>query len=409
GERSRGAHPRRRPGRGRRTAQRRQRAGLRLVAAGGRGCGAHGDGRRIPRRGAQDTAGAPGAAPRQGRQRPARRNARRHGAAAGRAARGARAEEVLPHQEGVLQQPRGRRQGGGRRVVLFEEGRDAGHRGRVRLRQEHHGPGGAAPDRAHGRRGALRGAQHLRDGQGRAADDAAAGADRLPGPVQLAEPAHDDQRHAARGAFGPRHRHGAKGQGPHRRAAAHRGAAAGARHPLSARVLGRAAAAPGHRAGPGGGAGADRVRRAGVGAGRVGAGAGHQPAAGPADGVRAEFPVHRARPVGGRAHQRPGGGDVPGPHRGDRRIGRDVPQPADAVHAGAAFGGAHPRPAGAARAHRAAGRRALAGQPAVGVPVPPALPAPAEGRGLRQHRPAAGGQGRRPLRGLHQVAAVGSL
>ena len=35
--------------------------------------------------------------------------------------------------------------------------------------------------------------------------------------------------------------------------------------------------------------------------------------------ARAHLPLHRPRPLGGGAHQRPGGGDVPGPHRGAGR------------------------------------------------------------------------------------------
>ena len=54
----------------------------------------------------------------------------------------------------------------------------------------------------------------------------------------------------------------------------------------AARVLGRPAPAPGHRARPGAEPEADRLRRAGVGARRVGAGAGHQPADRPAGRVR---------------------------------------------------------------------------------------------------------------------------
>ena len=63
---------------------------------------------------------------------------------------------------------------------------------------------------------------------------------------------------------------------------------------------------------------ADRLRRAGVGARRLDPGAGDQPARGPAGQVRPDLPLHRPRPVGGRAHQRPRRGDVPRPHRRDR-------------------------------------------------------------------------------------------
>ena len=61
-----------------------------------------------------------------------------------------------------------------------------------------------------------------------------------------------------------------------------------------------------------GGPGAAGARRAGVGAGRVGPGADHQPAGGPPGGARPGLPVRRPRPVGGPPHCRPGGRDVPG-------------------------------------------------------------------------------------------------
>ena len=51
-------------------------------------------------------------------------------------------------------------------------------------------------------------------------------------------------------------------------------------------------------------------RRAGLGAGCLGAGADPEPAAGPAGAVRPDLPVRRPRPERGRAHQRPRGGDV---------------------------------------------------------------------------------------------------
>ena len=56
---------------------------------------------------------------------------------------------------------------------------------------------------------------------------------------------------------------------------------------------------------------ADHLRRAGVRARRVDPGAGAEPARRPAAGLRAELPVHRARPRGRPARQRLGGGHVP--------------------------------------------------------------------------------------------------
>ncbi len=93
---------------------------------------------------------------------------------------------------------------------------------------------------------------------------------------------------------------------------------------LSARVFRRPAAAHRHRPRAGGGAAADRVRRAGVGAGRVDPGADRQPAAGPAAPPGPGLRLHRARPGGGQAHRLACGRDVPGAHRRVRRQAQPV-------------------------------------------------------------------------------------
>ena len=64
---------------------------------------------------------------------------------------------------------------------------------------------------------------------------------------------------------------------------------------------------------------ADRGRRAGVGARRVGAGAGAEPADRPAGGVRARLSLHQPRPRRGAPHQPSHRGDVSRPHRRARR------------------------------------------------------------------------------------------
>ena len=95
---------------------------------------------------------------------------------------------------------------------------------------------------------------------------------------------------------------------------------------------------------------ADRRRRAGLRAGRVDPGAGRQPAGGPAGRARPDLRVHRARPVGGAAHLRPGRGDVPRQDRRARPTGTTLYERADApVHGGAAVGGAGARPDAARR------------------------------------------------------------
>ena len=88
--------------------------------------------------------------------------------------------------------------------------------------------------------------------------------------------------------------------------------------PLPARVLGRPA--PAHRRRPRarGQPEADRLRRAGLGARRVGAGADPQPAQGPAARVRPHLRLHRPRPQRRAAHLGPRDGHVPRPGRRDR-------------------------------------------------------------------------------------------
>ena len=79
----------------------------------------------------------------------------------------------------------------------------------------------------------------------------------------------------------------------------------------AARVLRRAV--PAHLDRPRGRhrAEADHLRRAGLGARRVGAGPDPQPAPGHEGALRAHARVHRARPRGGEERERPGHGDVP--------------------------------------------------------------------------------------------------
>ena len=108
-------------------------------------------------------------------------------------------------------------------------------------------------------------------------------ADHLPGPLRLAQSAHDRRRHHRRGAGDPRSREErARVRRPGRAPARNRGAAPGPHAPLPARILRRPAPAHRHRARAGGVAEADRLRRAGLGARCLDPGAGHQPARRPA-------------------------------------------------------------------------------------------------------------------------------
>ena len=117
---------------------------------------------------------------------------------------------------------------------------------------------------------------------------------------------------------------------------------AGALQPLPARVLGRPAAADRRRARARAAAEARRRRRAGVGARRLDPGADAQPARGAPERVPADLHLHRARPRGRAARERPDRGHVP---RQARRAlaGRGALHAADhAVHRGAPLGGADP-------------------------------------------------------------------
>ena len=145
-------------------------------------------------------------------------------------------------------------------------------------------------------------------------------ADRLPGSVLVAQPAHagrSDRRRAA--DHSPRRQ--SRGRTAERVAELFQlvGLDPAQRDALSARVQRRPAAA--HRPGPR--ARAESVvhhrRRAGVGARRLGAGPGDQPADGSAGAAQADLSVHRARPAAGAAHLRARRGDVSGT---DRRDGR---------------------------------------------------------------------------------------
>ena len=184
----------------------------------------------------------------------------------GQALPGARARRRAPH--------RGAGAGGVGRVAGRRRGRDARARRRVRLRQV---------DRRAGDPAAAPADVGLRTVRRPGADDAVAAAaprraprhaDRLPGPVRLAQPAVAGQRHRRRAAAHPRD--GAtrrRRPAPGRRAARDRGAQPRAPQPLPARVLRRPAAARRHRPGARARAAPGRARRARLGARRLGAGA----------------------------------------------------------------------------------------------------------------------------------------
>ena len=133
-------------------------------------------------------------------------------------ARGQGPQEALPGAQGPAAPHRRPGLCRRRHQLLDRRRRDAGPGGRERLRQDHRRPRRAAPDRADLRLGA--GRRH-RDHRPVQVGDAAlpgADADHLPGPVLLAQSAHDGGRDRGRAAAGARHRQpqGARraGRGP---------------------------------------------------------------------------------------------------------------------------------------------------------------------------------------------------
>ena len=212
---------------------------------------------------------------------------------------------------------------------------------------------------------------------GEHAADAPRDADDLPGPVRLAEPAHDGRAASSASRW--------------RSTTWRRASAKTERVQELLRTVGlnpyfanryphefsrRPAAAHRHRPRAGGGAEVHRLRRADLGAGRVDPGADHQPAGGAAGEAGPDVPVHRPRPGVVR-------------HISDRvavmYVGKMVEltdrneiydDSAAPVHAGAALVGADPRPGPGEAAHAddPGRRRAEPGQPAERLPLQPALP-----------------------------------
>ena len=297
---------------------------------------------------------------------------------------------------------------GGRCVVHAARARDARDRRRVRLRKIHARPHDRAADRSD-RRDHPSARHRYLDALGRRhAALPARHPVRVSGPVCVAQSAAARRRDRGRGDREFRNRDG-RGRQPARGGAVRaRRPAAGADAQLSARILRRPAPAARHRAGARPQPEHHRGGRAGLGARRVGAGAGDQPDDRPAAGIRHRLPFHRARSRGRAAHQPSRRRHVSRPHRRDRAARRAVHRAAASLHRGAARLRSDPRSRAAARQGRAVGRSAEPDAPAARLPLPYALPAGAGAlpdRGARDGRdrariissPATCAHPRRPL------------
>ena len=206
------------------------------------------------------------------------------------------------------------------------DGRDARPGRRKRLRQVDHrqdGPAAGRADRRHDR--VARAAHRSRSRRAAMRPLPARAAGGLPGSVCVAQSAHARGGHRRRAdpqlrATSPRREIRERVASLFERV----GLRADQMRQVPVRILRRPAPAPRHRARARAAAQAHRLRRAGLGARRLGAGAGDQPADRPAARVRPLLSLHRARSRGGRAHQPPRRGDVSRPDRRARADARAV-------------------------------------------------------------------------------------
>ena len=278
--------------------------------------------------------------------------------------------------------------GRGRRELRRGRGRDARRGRRERVREVDLGPGAHAAPGSDQRVGALRGPRpHPREGRA-PAGAAPPAPDRVPGPDQLAQPAPQGGRHRRCPAEDLEDRHPGRAARQGRRRPRDRGPRSrrGARQ-APARVLGRPVPAHLHRPGAGARTEGPDLRRAGVRARRVGAGADPQPARGPQGPLRAHAGVHHPRPGGREERQRPRGGHVPGQAVRAGHARPALRRARASVHGGPAVGDPGARPDRARRGRRPGARRpAVARGAAERLPVPHPLPA---GRGALRRRGAA--------------------
>ena len=310
-----------------------------------------------------------------------------------------------PITQGPLQPPRRRRARRRRRLVRRGGGRDPRPRRGERLRQDDDRPRDPPARRADGRRRCASTASTCCALVARRDAEAAAPlADRLPGSVLVAQSAHDGRRDDPRGADDPS-AGGGRRRGPTRARAARRGRPARrVRVALSARVLRRPAPAHRHRARARRRAQAHRLRRAGLRARRL------------ACRRRSSTCCRTCRRERGLAYLFIAHDLVVVEHMADRvavmYLGHIVElAPSEALYREPlmpytqALLSAIPiaNPGARAPAHRADGRRAVAGESAERVRLPSAVPPSGARRGVHAPGPAARGEGARALGRLHQA------
>jgi ATPase components of various ABC-type transport systems, contain duplicated ATPase len=149
----------------------------------------------------------------------------------------------------------------------------------------------------------------------------------LPGPLRLAQPAHDGLRHPERAAGDPRHRDLRRAQGSREGADVAGRAECAIPQALPPQLLRRPAPAHRHRARPGPEARPIALRRAGLGARRLDPGPGAEPAEGSPGQARPHLSLRLAQSGGGRLHRRPDHGHVRRAHRRGGALGRAVQEP----------------------------------------------------------------------------------
>ncbi len=263
----------------------------------------------------------------------------------------------------------------GRRSHAFRrQGRDAGRRRRIGLRQVDGGAVADPADQARSRQRRARRRSGRRAARHHGERAAPPGADGVPGLLRLAQSTPHHRRDHRLRAQGARHASRRRQGALARPAGQSRAGAEHLRRALSARTVGRPAPEGEHRARAGAPAAAGDPRRGGVGARQVGRGAGAEHAGRPQERARPDLSLYQPRSQRGAVSQRPRDGDVSRQDRRDRRCRGDLRQSAASLYARAAVGAAVD---GSAPPHAGGtdpGRSAQPDRSAVRLPLSHALP-----------------------------------